>query len=305
MGEGERKGDVWSALLGVLPKIRTPLQLVGLAIVVLGFLTSKFLGADLRSTIAAASVGTPFLILAQCFVFLPQIPPKSRVLFLITTFCICSVLVVFLVVITSLWLSSALEDKTGTRKYPPAEQRLIGITNELDLLKGSYETMLDPKARAPQVNTDARKLAQKMQSISDSELGLGMQIFKYQSIAYTWAIVAGSDSDQKIRLSSAEEVLNACTEATSLVIEANRQGPYDQKKQDIRDWIIKDDAESRINRLTAVARCIQWQINGDRQDLVEVQRLIQGLPQSYVEIEHPERSQELQPCLKREGERPR
>lgn len=304
MGENERKADVWSALIGVLPKIRTPIQLVGLALIVLGFTIPKLLGADIRSAIAVASIGIPFLILAQSFVFLLRIPPRSRVFFLITTFCICSALVVLLVVITSLRLSSTFEDKSSNasdaRKYPPAAQRLVDMTNELALLKGSYETMLDPKARAPRVNTDARKLAKKLQAISDSELSLGMQIFKYQSIAYTWAIVAGSDSNQNIKLLSAGEVLAACAKANSLVQEANRPGPYDQKQQDIRDWIIKDDAESRIDRLTAVARCIRWQINRDEQELAEVQRLLQALPPSYIETEHPERSQELQPCLERD-----
>lgn len=157
--------------------------------------------------------------------------------------------------------------------------------------------MLDPKARAPQVNTDGRKLVRKMQAVNDSELGLGMQIFKYQSIAYTWAIVAGSDSEQKTRQSSAEEVLKACQKAKALISEAYRPGPFSKQQQDIQDWIIKDDAESRVDRLTAVARCIRWQITANKQDLVEVQRIIDGFPPQYVEMEHPERSQELQPCL--------
>jgi hypothetical protein len=170
----------------------------------------------------------------------------------------------------------------------PDEQRLVDLNNELWLLR---------RGPSSNVNKHASQLVNQMLEVDDTNLSLAMQILKYEHLSYAWGMVAGSESDSNARLKAAEESLKACATARAIVSKVNRSNPSDKKMQAARDWIIKDDAEARINRISAGGLCIRSQINHDPLDARKAREIIENLPDHYLAREKPEKSSDLQPCL--------
>lgn len=209
------------------------------------------------------------------------------------------VLVALAVTAAVAWQSS----KIPIPKDPTAEQVLVNLSRNLSNMKASYKALSQSSSKAFAVNTDASQLAQKIIDVNDADLGLDMQIFKYQVLGYSWGMVLGSemiapnDFTEDEKLKSVQAILDACDRAKRLVDEARRAQPVTPRLQTTREWIVRDDAEPRISRLRAVALCSRWQLNHDQQDLTEVRQLRQSLPAYYVAREHPDTSYELSPCL--------
>src|SRR5207302_4144760 len=75
--------------------------------------------------------------------------------------------------------------------YSPAEQRLVDLKVEMDKIRLVYMTLMDFPDKAPGVNKDSRQLAERFLAVDDADLSVGIQIYKYEGAAYSWAMVAG------------------------------------------------------------------------------------------------------------------
>jgi hypothetical protein len=293
-------------ITNILSRTRIPVQLSGLAIAVIAAVAIRvWLPGAVGAQIAASTLGILFIAFGQVFAQLGGMPRRSRAVFVLTALTLFCTLTLTLIITTSWLVARALISKAADSSgYSPAEKELVDLTKELPILKGSYESLLDSPAKAAQVNKDARQLIGKMAAVSDEQLGQAIKIFKYESLAYIWAIVARSESnsnpnvESEKKLESVGEILRACDNARKVVSEVMRPGPYDQRMKDTREWIKNDGAPYRIERLSAVGLCTRWEITKNMADRFEARRIIHSLPKEYLDSEQPERSRALQSCLK-------
>jgi hypothetical protein len=268
-----------------------------MVVVVAGVLTNSLARHSLSVQTTAFAAAIVLLLLSPIFVNLKEIPKDSRSRLLLSVFWLSCVV---WIVTAGVWGTIASNSRLAR---PSSEHTLIELSADLSTLRASYRTLLDSPAKASIVNKEANQLVEKILRVNDSELGLSMQIFKYQSLAYTQAMVAGSEMiagsefGTEEKLKSVDAILKACNKAEALIIEARQPRPLDQKAQDIREWIIKDASDARVQRLMAVALCFRWRINGNSDDHFKARKIINGLPAYYLASEHPEQSYELQPCL--------
>jgi hypothetical protein len=181
--------------------------------------------------------------------------------------------------------------------YNDAEQHILDVSSEEIAIEGRYERLTSQPNEAPGVNKDARQVADRLIAVDDSSLGISMAIFKYQSIAYAWAMVLGSESESRAKLTAIREILDAAEKAEALINEVKMPRAYNQQTQNARDWLIKDNAVPRLKRLSAVALCARWQVEKADSDRAEVNRILSEMPYDYLLYEKPKRSAELIPCL--------
>jgi hypothetical protein len=192
-------------------------------------------------------------------------------------------------------LYKELTTKAGSR-YSAAEQKIVDLGAGVMPLKVQYERIQQSHNEDPALSKGAQELAHKMSDIKDLDLRISIQIFKYESIAYLWAMVAGSESDKGIRRQSVNAALEASKTAKELIDDVMKPGVYKKQTQDVRNWLVQDDAQSRVQRLEAVALCIQWKDYRRQEDHDAVRRIIQNFPKEYSDREHPEQSDELKQC---------
>lgn len=282
--------------------IRTPTHLAAVVVGAVAGIITKSLAHSLSTQIVAAATAIAVLFLGQLFPHLKQIPKSSLPSLLLRslqTLCLTFSVTIALVI----FISRPAAPVDSGPKYTSPELVLINLSDSLSSIRAHYQLLLHSPNQASDVIKDATQLVEKIGYVNDANLGLDMQIFKYQSLAYSWGVVAGSEmisADEfhhDIKLKSAEEILNATKKAENLIDEAYRDQPVDAKLQATRDWIVKDDAEKRIQRLKAVALCFRWQLNQVADDRIQAKKLIDSLPAYYIAREHPERSYELAPCL--------
>jgi hypothetical protein len=298
--------DFNETITNILSRTRISVQLSGLGITMLAAAAIRlWLPGAVGAQIAVIILGILFVAFGQVFAQLGGMPRRSRPVFVLTVLTLFCTLTLTLIITTSWLVARALRSKAAdSLGYSPAEKKLVDLTKELPILKGSYESLLDSPAKAAQVNKDARQLIGKMSAVSDEQLGQAIKIFKYESLAYIWAIVARSESnsnpnvESEKKLESVGEILRACDNARTVVSEVMRPGPYDQRVQDTREWIKNDGTPYRIERLSAVGLCTRWEITKDPADRSEVRRIIHSLPKEYLDSEQPERSRALLRCLK-------
>jgi hypothetical protein len=298
--------DFNETITNILSRTRISVQLSGLGITMLAAAAIRlWLPGAVGAQIAVIILGILFVAFGQVFAQLGGMPRRSRPVFVLTVLTLFCTLTLTLIITTSWLVARALRSKAADSSgYSPAEKKLVDLTKELPILKGSYESLLDSPAKAAQVNKDARQLIGKMSAVSDEQLGQAIKIFKYESLAYIWAIVARSESnsnpnvESEKKLESVGEILRACDNARTVVSEVMRPGPYDQRVQDTREWIKNDGTPYRIERLSAVGLCTRWEITKDPADRSEVRRIIHSLPKEYLDSEQPERSRALLRCLK-------
>jgi hypothetical protein len=302
--------DALSRLIGILPKIRTPIQVSGLAITVVAVVATRiWVPGSAYTQIVTGLLGLLFLFFSQMFAYLDVISPNARASFLLKGlrtvllfgmgYLVIFVAAEFLMSTRSLAHDQKAPDNRIT--YSTAEQRLIDIHSDLWVLRDKYRSLSksSSKSSIQEVNRTADKLAERMNNVNDGDISTNYKILKYQHLAYAWAMVAGSESIPKARGEAAEKILNACDTARSLIESVNRASSTDKDAQYTRDWIIKDDAEARIQRLTAVALCVRWQVKPREREIdrLKVREIIENLPNHYLVNEEPEKSSELQPCL--------
>jgi hypothetical protein len=199
----------------------------------------------------------------------------------------------FLLVLSPLY--KELTAKAASR-YSAAEQKIVDLGTGVRPLKVQYERIQQSHNEDPALSKGARELARQMSDIKDAEVGTPIQIFKYESIAYLWAMVAGSESDKETQRQSVNEILDASKTAEKLIDDVMKPGVYKKQTQDVRNWLVQDDAQSRVKRLEAVALCIRWKLDGKQEDRDAVHHIIQNFPKEYSDREHPEQSDELKQC---------
>jgi hypothetical protein len=124
-----------------------------------------------------------------------------------------------------------------------------------------------------------------------------MQILKYEHLSYAWGMTAGSEPDNTSRRKAADESLKASAMAKKIVSRVNRANASDKTIQAAKNWILKDDAEARINRLTAAGLCLRSQATQNKDDARRARTIVENLPDHYLVKEKPENSSELQPCV--------
>lgn len=189
-------------------------------------------------------------------------------------------------------------------RQSPAETTLKNLGPRLSDLRGVYQSLSRLPGKATELNRDAEQIAEKIEETNDEELGLGMQIFKYESLAYAYGMVAGSEMIAKKddfsidnKSKAIEEFLEACEKLKVRIDEAHRRQPVDEKLEKIRSWLVDDAANQRLLRLTAVGLCFRSQVNPQPEDRANVRKLFKKMDSYYITREHPELSYELQPCL--------
>ena len=172
----------------------------------------------------------------------------------------------------------------------------MDLRPQLDQIRACYVRLLDQPNKARDVNRDARHLAYRLAAVDDVDLGAAMQVYKYEALAYLWAMVVGSQPDSA-KLKTIEEILRAADEGQRLIDDVMRPGPYDQRIQNWREWILNDNAVPRLQRLSAVALCARWEVKKNNDDLLRVRQIIANLSYDYRVDEGPDSSSELRPCL--------
>jgi uncharacterized protein YfkK (UPF0435 family) len=192
------------------------------------------------------------------------------------------------------------------------ELRLIDLNSEIRDLRGDYEALhiaannklsVSQLAKKLSVNTAASQLVKKMNVLNDGSLSPGMQALKYEHLSYAWAMVAETQSGSKSQMEAAQleasqGILGACDTAKAIISAVKSSAPFNKKAQDTWDWMIKDEIESRIGRLSAVGLCVRWQVNHNPSDARDALEIIDHLPNNYLVKEEPENSPELMNCLR-------
>lgn len=192
------------------------------------------------------------------------------------------------------------------------ELRLIDLNSEIRDLRADYEALhIDPDSKLGvsqlagklSVNAGATQLVKKMLVLNDGDLSSGMKALKYEHLAYAWAMVGETQSgpEDQIRaaqLEASQGILSACENAKTIIAIVQKSAPFDNKARDTWDWMIKDEIESRIGRLSAVGLCLRWQVKHNSADALEALNIVEKLPNSYLVREEPEKSTELIGCMK-------
>jgi hypothetical protein len=287
--------DILKRLAELVPKIKTRVQLAGLVeIIIAVVLLAK------NSLVNAAGIfglGMLFLVFGQVFPQLDKLPGKSRTPFLLWSLFLFILAFALNLTFTFIVLAppkcpTVTVAPSPTPTYPPAEQKLVDLNSEVAGIKAGY--VLEAK----DVNKQARQLAERLLAVDDGQISLGMQIYKYEAVAYSWAMVAGSEDNPEAKLATSAKILKVTEKGNKLIEEAMRAGPLDTPKmRNMRDWIIKDNAAPRLQRLAAIALCVRWQVKKNPADRLAVRQIIRGLPYDYLNDEQPQKTSELRPCL--------
>ncbi len=289
-------------------KIKQPIQLLALVVVAVVGLIATYL--KLRSwTLDLASIATVSfsLFLGYLFTSLKSFPEKDRAPVVLKAFYgLIRGLCIFWVIVALVQIAPLLFSLSrGSSSASVAETALTELSKDLNGLRADYRMLPWSVNQAPELNAHADQLAHKIQDISDTDLKLGSQIFKYESLAYAYGIIAGSEMIAGDRFSADDKakaiaaLLENGERAQKLIEEARRGQLADDKLQKLRAWLRDDDADARLQRLTAVGLCFRWQVShNNTQDRDEARELVKTLPAYYKAKEHPERSYELSQCVK-------
>jgi len=230
-----------------------------------------------------------------------KISGQSGARFLFGSLALCTLALAFAFLITRAFEARDTSQLEEIPQYSPAEQTVVDLGPQIDQTRASYVLLLDQPNKARDVNRDARHLAHRLAAVDDAALGGAMQVYKYEALAYSWAMVAGSEPDSA-RLKTVEEILRAANKGQQLIDDVMRAGSYDERIQNWREWIVKDNAVPRLQRLSAVALCARWGVKKNNHDLIRVRQIIANLPYDYHVDEHPDTSGELRPCLSGRGD---
>jgi hypothetical protein len=282
--------DFLSSVITALPKIRTPIQLIGLIVAIGAFLAIRSVfPAALNAQISAGAIGLCFVVFPMLFVTIPQLPEKQR------GFCVIAMFGMFLTFVIALII--VIGRSIGGAQPPPVytgdEDRVIQAKHSLDALKGTYETLKQYPNLTGEVNDKAIKLAQDFAVAADANLDTARKIMKYEYKGYVLAIAAYTDSRNEDKLKHAQESLEDLAKATAIVNELKNSG----EDQSVVTWIIHDDTEARITFVSAVDFCIQAQLQGRGSQINLVKNTLSHLPASYRDKFPPEKTIALDPCL--------
>ena len=288
--------SVSEKIVDVVPKIRTKMQVSGLAIAVAAVVLIRIYIPEAKNAqISAGAFGVLFLIFGQIFAHLGDIPLRSRATFLFRTFVLFCVFILALISLTAV-LIAIDRPRSAEPAFSPAEQKLLGIQDGLDMLRGRYESLAENNFEAVSVNAEARRFAEQLQTVADDSLTPGFRIFKYELTAYAWVFAAGSESDPAAKSKLGTQIIDASKHALDLISELKAHSSENEKLQQAYDWVISQDAVPRAQRWLAIGLCAQWQFDKDKQKLLQIRDLIQNLPSDFRKREKPENSREIKPC---------
>lgn len=120
--------DFFQAVLKILPSIRTPLQVVGLALTVGAVIVVQLVSPNnIQAMMSAGTVGIGLIVFATLFVILPLLPRAQRAIFIVVMFLIYVGASIYLVSLTYNFISS------GSRQI--GEDAYRAITAKLNLRK--------------------------------------------------------------------------------------------------------------------------------------------------------------------------
>jgi hypothetical protein len=290
-------------------KIQHPIQLAAqITCAVAGLATIVLKQRSLSTDEAFIVTVLALVALGPLFPALLNLPGKDRaplILNIVRWICVVWIIGMVLHVIapalTIPWFSS---------RQSTTEANLRTVGPKLGELQRVYHLLLHQPEKIMDLNRDAEKFAANIKMTNDEELGLTMQIYKYESLAYAYGMVAGSEMiagskfSQDSRLSAVEQLLDACNELSSRLTEAHRRQPVDEKLQKLRSWLLDDAADQRSLRMKAVGLCFRSQLQdrpehraADREEVKKIFEQIKKLDPNYIDKEHLESSYELAPCL--------
>lgn len=89
----------------IIPKIKNKIQLIGLIVVVVGYVTTKIVAPEMViAQISAGSIGVLILVFAQLFEYIDKFPKKDRVHFVQTLFIVFACFTLLLLFITGYFI---------------------------------------------------------------------------------------------------------------------------------------------------------------------------------------------------------
>jgi hypothetical protein len=280
-------------------KFSRPIQVIAqIVIAALSLGTTALMQRSWYAALTAVAVIFLLLSLGQLF-FKSDIAPVIAKIFNRASW------IAFAVILAFAAVRIILVVKSGPGSDPPlAERTLRELNKDLYRLRAEYQNLPYSVTKAADVNMRAAILAGNISDLNDADFNLGMQVFKYESLAYANGIVAGSEmiagkqfTDQD-KLTSIKALLEASEKAQKLIEEVRRPQHADDRLQKLRTWLRDDDADPRLQRFTAVGLCFRWQVTKNPKDRTEARDLVNTLPAYYKAREHPEQSPELAECVK-------
>jgi hypothetical protein len=106
----------WGFLVSMIPKLKTPIQISGLVMIVVGYITARAFSPDnILAQIIAGAVGVPFLVFGQVFPYLNKFPEATRDRLIIRLFFGC---IIFFVVLAMIAAYLVYLDKSSMKGIP-------------------------------------------------------------------------------------------------------------------------------------------------------------------------------------------
>jgi tetratricopeptide (TPR) repeat protein len=171
--------DVFQSIVAILPSIRLPLQLIGLAITVAGFIIVQLVSPNnVAAMMSAGTVGVSLIIFATLFLILPLFPRNQRAAFVVVMFIIFVGTSIYLVKLT----------------YDLVVERAREIT------ENAYQTI------SANLSTRKLQLKQEIARIEDEIAGLERRVGQSTSIIEAKQL-SEALSAKKVQLSQVQKEL--------------------------------------------------------------------------------------------------
>jgi hypothetical protein len=121
-----------SSFVEVLPRIRTKIQLTGLAVAIVGFVMIRLASPDaVRAQLAAGSIGICLVVFAQIFHFMEAFPARSRVTLVIAIFFAFLIFTLLMAGIVSVELKPAsIPEQTEVERLHRIRELTLALKNE-------------------------------------------------------------------------------------------------------------------------------------------------------------------------------
>jgi hypothetical protein len=275
-----------SRLAGLLPRIKTRLQLSGLAIAVGAWVAVRTISPNaLKAQISAGAIGIAFVVFGQVFSALGTFEAAQRAKLIIALFVIFCIFVLSLIVVTSLFVLNA--------ERSTAEQEVSDLQDQIIAVVGAWEGSDHNPGDRDKVVRGAPKLTNAMLSIPDTGLRPEWQIVKYEYGLYAATMTSSieevkSGSDQAKR-EFAVRGLTAGDHALAIISKAENRYLTDKDFENVVAFVRSNDDEERIRYLRAICFCQLFrigEIHSKEQAKHEIEELNRIQP-SFAKSKYP------------------
>ena len=176
----------WERLPGILPKLRTHVQLAGVTVGLAAYVAMHWAKPDqITAQICAGAIGAVILGLGSSFNVINQIEKRWRALFVIIIFGMSLVFILIL-----LWLIFYTSRPPNTNNIKPAERRVEELSGKVGLIWGKVEGCLQTPSYVAEIRKDAPHYAEDLLRIEDSQLRRAFRVAKYSNAAFFWVSAA-------------------------------------------------------------------------------------------------------------------